>query len=267
MAALCLTRAQALPVFMADNHAETFGWITRTFDPDDAFTLVLIDAHSDASASERSEEMREGIRRVPDLATRAATVEKWRTEHRLQAFNWIEPLMPRPLDQVQWFAPASAGDPQTLNRGAIALLDGRLEVEPRSSGPFAERWQTATLREFSTWQPGQKPVILAIDLDTFAEMSAEEADENFAGIWKHAMTLPDLRGVAFAISRPWLKDDELASRLIRMALRAVRHTRGATIEWDASVDDRPDDSLQATGLRQKGAPVARWDLGSAAKQI
>lgn len=78
LVALCLSQVQALPVFMADNHAETYGWITRTFDPDDAFTLVLIDAHSDASAAERSEEMREGIRRVPDLATRAARVEQWR---------------------------------------------------------------------------------------------------------------------------------------------------------------------------------------------
>jgi hypothetical protein len=267
LVALCLSQAQALPVFMADNHAETFGWITRTFDPDDASTLVLIDAHSDASAAERSEEMRDGIRRVPDLATRAATVEKWRTEHRLQAFSWIEPLMPRPLDQVRWFVPASAGDPQTLNSGAVASLDGRLEVEPRSSGPFAERWHTAALADFATWQPGPKPVILAIDLDTFAEMDAGEAEENFAGIWKHAMTLPDLRGVAFAISRPWLKDGGQAAQLVGMALRAVRHTRGATLEWDASVDDRPDDSLQAADLRQKGAPVARWDLGTAPAQV
>ncbi len=264
---LCLPLARALPVFMADNHAETFGWITRTFDPDDAFTLVLIDAHSDASAAERSEEMREGIRRVPDLATRAATVEKWREEHRVQAFNWIEPLMPRPLDSVRWFALAAAGDPRTLNSGAIASLDGRLEVEPRSSGPFAERWQTAALGEFATWQPGPKPVILAIDLDTFAEMTAEQAEEDFAGIWKHAMTLPDLRGVAFAISRPWLKDDGQAARLVRMALRAVRHTRGATLKWDASVDDRPDDSLNASGLRQDGKPVPRWDLGTAPAQV
>ncbi len=252
---------------MADNHAETFGWITCTFDPDDAFTLVLIDAHSDASAAERSEEMREQLRRVPDLATRAATVEKWRTEHRLQAFNWIEPLIPRPLDQVRWFVPATAGDAQTLNSGAGASLDGRLEVEPRSSGSFAERWQTSVLQDFATWQSGPKPVILAIDLDTFAEMDATEAEENFAGIWKHAMTLPDLRGVAFAISRPWLENDEQAARLVRMALRAIRHTRGATLEWDASVDDRPDDSLQAAALRHKDEPVPRWDLASAPGQI
>jgi hypothetical protein len=265
--ALCLPQVQALPVFMADNHAETYGWITRTFDPDGAFTLVLIDAHSDASASERSEEMREGIRRVPDLATRAARVEQWRAEHRLQAFNWIEPLMPRPLDQVRWFAPASAGDPQTLNSGAVASLDGRLEVEPRSSGPFAKRWQTAALADFATWQPERKPVILSIDLDTFAEMDAGKTEEKFAEIWKQAMSLPDLSGVAFAISRPWLKDDEQAARLVRMALRAVRHTRGATLEWDASMDDRPDDSLNAEGLRQDGRPVPRWDLSKAPAQI
>ena len=47
---------QHLPVFLSDNHAETFGWITRTFDPDESYQFVLVDAHSDASMAERSEE-------------------------------------------------------------------------------------------------------------------------------------------------------------------------------------------------------------------
>ena len=125
----------SLPVFLA----ETFGWITRMVDLDAPHILVLIDAHSDASAAERSEDLREQVRRVPSFAARAARVEGWRTDGRLQVFNWIEPLMPRPVERVLWF-PAPEGAAETLlehPREAVAYLDGRLEVEPRSAGSFA----------------------------------------------------------------------------------------------------------------------------------
>ena len=133
-----LRAEQALPVFLADNHAETFGWITRTFDPDGRFQFVLVDAHSDASMAERSEEIREGLRRVPSLEARASNIEEWRKSGRIQAFNWIEPLMPRPLDQVCWLAATQLGESglAATHAEAVAALDGRLEVEPRSSGSF-----------------------------------------------------------------------------------------------------------------------------------
>ena len=35
MLGMAVTSAAPLPVFLADNHAETFGWITRTFDLDE----------------------------------------------------------------------------------------------------------------------------------------------------------------------------------------------------------------------------------------
>ena len=100
-------------MFLADNHAETAGWITRNFDLDDSHTLVLVDAHSDASAVERSEELREELRRVPSEKERAVRIENWRKSGRLQAFNWIEPLMPRPLDHVLWLAAPELDDSAT----------------------------------------------------------------------------------------------------------------------------------------------------------
>lgn len=255
--------AEKLPVFLADNHAETFGWITRTFDPDDAFTLVLVDAHSDASAAERSEELREQLRRVPSRDARAALVEKWRAGGRIQAFNWIEPLMPRPLEQVHWLSRISAGDAITQSAEAIAALDGRLEIEPRSAGSFSNRWETSDLQAFQSWDPGQRPLILAIDLDFFAGMDATQRDEAFQSIWSRAMTFSGLKGIAFCVSRPWLKDDPETEALVRLALDSVRHTRGAVLEIDASLDDRPDHSLNADELRLGGLAIPRWDLAAA----
>lgn len=249
---------QTLPVFLADNHAETFAWITRSFDPDEPVQLVLVDAHSDASMAERSEEIREGLRRVPSPDARADGIEAWRKSGRIQAFNWIEPLMPRPLDQVCWLAAPDLDGTglAALHAEAVAALDGRLEVEPRSAGSFAERWQTLDLAGFLKWQPGPRPVILAIDLDFFAGMEPAEREQAFESIWIRAMDWPGLTGVAFAVSRPWLRDDAEADALVALACDAVFRTRGAILEIDAALDDRPDDSKKAG--ESKG-PVPRWD--------
>lgn len=252
-----------LPVFIADNHAETFGWITRTFDPDDAFTLVLVDAHSDASAAERSEEIREQLRRVPSEQARAGRISKWRANGRIQAFNWIEPLMPRPIDQVFWIADVQPGDAERKSQEAISALDGRLEFEPRSSGSFAHRWRTSDTGAFHEWNPGRRPVILAVDLDFFAGMKTPEREEIFHSIWKHTLAFPELKGIAFSISRPWLKDHEEADALVHLALKAIRQTRGARLEIDATIDDSPDHSLKAGELSTSSQPIPRWDLAQA----
>ena len=255
---------QVLPVLLADNHAETAGWITRNFDLDEPHLLVLVDAHSDASAVERSEEMREAMRRVPSEEERAERVENWRMTGRLQAFNWIEPLMPRPLDKVVWMAAPSleSGEFALKTREAAESLDGRLEVEPRSSGLFANRWETRDLSGFHRWQPGNRKIILAIDLDWFAGMEPAARDLHFAAIWERAMDWPGLAGVAFSVSRPWLTDDSEADALVSLAIDAVRHTRGALLELDASVDDRPDNSLKAADTE-----VTRWDFAKASPVV
>lgn len=257
---------QDLPVFLSDNHAETFGWITRTFDLDAPHVLVLVDAHSDASAVERSEEVREELRRVASQKDRATRVEMWRSTGRLQAYNWIEPLMPRPAEQVVWLA-APVLDPRqraNFTREATELLDGRLEVEPRSAGSFATRWETHDLASFRVWNPDKRPIILCIDLDFFAEMTAKEREASFAAIWQRAMDWQGLAGVAFSVSRPWFGSDADADAAVLLAINAVRHTRGARLEIDASLDDRPDQSLKAAEL---GKNIPRWDLAAATPAV
>jgi hypothetical protein len=143
-----------LPCFLADNHAETASWISRNFDLDEPHTLVLVDAHSDASAAERSEDIREELRRVASEQARKEKINSWQQGGRLQPFNWIEPLMPRPLDQVLWLAAPflKEGQAAELTQDATSFLDGRLEMEPRSSGSFSSRWQTCDLPGFLEWK-------------------------------------------------------------------------------------------------------------------
>lgn len=248
---------ERLPVFLADNHAESLGWITRHFDLDRPLTLVLVDAHSDASAAERSEEIREGLRRVASVEERARRVEDWRAAGRLQAFNWIEPLMPRPVGSVVWVAGVGLDDREAGDRQAMAgrQCDGRLEVEPRSSGPLADRWRVVDLAGLVRNPPQDQRVIWSLDLDFFAGMEPELAAARLEDLWAEAMGWPGLEGVCVAVSRPWLNDDAEADRLVGSVLSAVARTRGARLEIDASLDDRPDRSLRASD-----GPVARWDF-------
>jgi hypothetical protein len=259
--ALCaLVQARDLPVFLADNHAETFGWITRHFDLDDPHTLVLLDAHADANSADKSEELREQLRRVASLDERAQRVEAWRTGGRVQAFNWLEPLLPRPLDRVLWVPrPALTNERRAeLARDAMEAIDGRLEVEPRAASSFAQRWEVLDMAGLRAWQPGVRPVILAVDLDFFAGMP--DADVRFEELWETAMDWPGLAGVAFAVSRPWLANDAEAERLVTLAVDAVRRTRGAVLECDFSIDDQPDDSLRGRELVRAGTLPPRWDV-------
>lgn len=256
-----------LRVYLSDNHAETFGWITRVTNLDARHRLVLVDAHSDASATERSEEIREQLRRVPSLTERSARIETWRASGRLQAFNWIEPLMPRPLEHVTWLAGSRITGDSLIRktREATALLDGRLEVEPRDAGPFATRWDTVDLDRLERSKLPTEHVILAIDLDFFSGMAPGERDQTFERIWTQAMSWPHLTGVAFSVSRPWLNDAAEADALVHLACDAVLRTRGATMEMDVSIDDRPDQSLKA--LATGGTPPPRWDARTASTEL
>jgi len=258
--ACSIVHARDLPVFLADNHAETFGWITRTFDVDEPLTMVLLDAHPDSNSSEKSEELREQLRRVASVAERAKRVDAWRANGRIQAFNWIEPLLPRPLERVLWVPRLDLTKERRadLSREAVESLDGRLEVEPRAAGSFERRWEVMDVAGLRAWQPGLRPVILAVDLDFFAGM--EDVAVRFEELWQTALDWPGLAGVAFAVSRPWLADDAEAERLVTLAVDAVRRTRGALLECDFSIDDRPDDSLRGNEWVAAGKPVPRWDV-------
>lgn len=255
--------AATLPVFMADNHAETFGWITRTFDLDSQVTLVLVDAHSDSTAVERSDQLREEVRRVFSNEERAKRVEGWRTDGRIQAFNWIEPLMPRPLDRVIWLAKPEMLADQRAEAAwdAVQGLDGRFGTEPRDTGTFASRWEVVDAAGLKAWHPELTPVVLSIDLDFFTGMP--DAPRRFEEIWETAMDWPGLAGVSIAISRPWLKDTAEANFLVRLVVGTVARTRGAALEWDVSMDDRPDGSLKAGEIGEAGGVVPRWDMDRA----
>lgn len=257
-----------LPVFIADDHAETFGWITRLVDLDESHALLLIDAHSDGTTAARSDTIRRDLRAVRSKAERAARVEAWRGSGRVQAYSWIEPLMPAPIAEVLWLPrwKLTAEESQVFRQAAAEDVDGRVEFERREAGELAARWQVREGAALGEWKPSL-PVIVSIDLDFFVGQKAEDAAARFSAMWRQILTLPRLRGVSFAVSRPWLRDDAEAWRLLALALEEVRLVRGAVIEWEAFLPARRDDSLEARKYAAAGQPVPRLDLQAAPAEI
>src|ERR1700745_2129839 len=95
-----LASSAQLPIYIEDSHAGSFYFLAEHLDLDRPHTFLLFDAHSDASAIFNSDAIR--------AAMRSADVQKkdlfrtWRQSGKIQCYNWIEPLMPRPFAQVIW---------------------------------------------------------------------------------------------------------------------------------------------------------------------
>src|SRR5215471_18702361 len=96
------TVASGLPIYIEDNHAGTFYWLAQNIDLDQPYTLILFDAHSDASGIFDSDKIRDALRNVASTRDRQTLLNRWRSKGAVQCFNWIEPLLPVPIEKVVW---------------------------------------------------------------------------------------------------------------------------------------------------------------------
>src|SRR5215467_6259321 len=195
--------AKVLPVYIEDNHAGTFYWLAKNVNLDQPYTLILFDAHSDASGIFDSDKIRDAIRNVASTQARQTLLDRWRGNGTVQCFNWIEPLMPAPIEKVIWVPgqkmPASQiGEHQ---QQATALLDGHLEAAPRKSGSLQGAYVVSDFKHLEI-DPKQQ-LIVTIDLDYFAGLAAAKQEQEFARIWNFVIERPNLRAITFAISRAY----------------------------------------------------------------
>ena len=242
-----------LPVYIEDSHAGSFYWLAENIDLERAHTLLLFDAHSDASAIFDSDDVRRRIRRVRSHEARAALLQEWRRRGVVQCFDWIEPLMPLPLAEVIWIAPP--GQPLSLTKRqdqARRHLEAHQETAPRSCGALGQRFHTQTLDALKKRGGAGHPVIATIDLDYFAGMNEAETqeamDEMFAFLWR----CRDLEALTIAISRPYLASDAQANRLLYEALRRILNVANVAIQFEPLATTGPDRSALAKTLRQRG---------------
>src|ERR1700757_4377294 len=114
-ASAAIAGVNVLPIYIEDNHAGTFYWLAQNIDLDKQYTLILFDAHSDASGIFDSDKIRDALRNLASREDRQALLDRWRSHGAVQCFNWIEPLMPAPIENVIW-VPAERLSPEEIRK-------------------------------------------------------------------------------------------------------------------------------------------------------
>src|SRR6476646_2207253 len=180
-ATLAAVEARSLPIYIEDNHAGTFYWLAQNIDLDQSYTLILFDAHSDASGIFDSDKIRHALRSVASTQDRQTLLDRWRSKGAVQCFNWIEPLMPAPIEKVIW-VPAeklSASQISEHRQRATELLDGHLEAAPRKSGSLREAYVVSDFEHLEKQIDQNLQLIVTIDLDYIAGLAAAEQEQEF----------------------------------------------------------------------------------------
>ena len=253
----------ALPIYIEDNHAGSFYWLAEHLDLDEEYTLVHFDAHSDASQIFDSDKIRERLRRVGSLEERRQLLERWRAAGAIQCFNWIEPLMPAPISRAIWVHEARNAERQE----ALEQLDGHLEAAPRAAGSFRSRYEFVGFDRLRSRWKEDGPVIVTIDLDYFADVPANRRAAEFERVWKFVAECRNLRAVTIAISRPYLKDDQQADELLRLALEASLSLPTATIEFEPFETVGHDRSLRAREFQKRDEQIPAFKLENAPERL
>src|SRR5438876_4331624 len=264
-----IAEAKALPIYIEDNHAGTFYWLAQNIDLVQHYTLILFDGHSDASGIFDSDKIREALRTFASVEDRQTLLDRWRNHGVVQCFNWIEPLMPAPIAKVIW-VPAERLSPEEIRKRtqeATALLDGHLEAAPRKSGSFLGSYTVTDLENLEKHIDPTEPLVVTIDLDYFAGLSAPEQETAFARIWNFVIERPNRRAITFAISRPYLKSEEEAYRLLNVALTSALSLPTVQIQFEPFLTVANDHSTLAKKLMAKGEKLPVFDLAQAPQEL
>src|SRR5438094_7777954 len=91
--------AKVLPIYIEDNHAGTFYWLAQKLDLDQPCTLILFDAHSDASGIFDSDNIRNALRNVASSRDRQALLAHWRSNGTVQCSTGSSHLCRRRLQE------------------------------------------------------------------------------------------------------------------------------------------------------------------------
>lgn len=275
--ALALFAAQALqaqsptlPVYLEESHAGSFHFLAQQLPLETAHTLVLFDAHSDASSIAGSDEVRTLLRRVASAEERREQLERWRQQGVVQCFDWIEPLLPAPLAKVVWVPGERLSRAEAWHREKIAreYLDTHEEAFPRATGPVGGRYQAQGFEALRrSWKDDGQPLVVSIDLDYFAPLAPAAQAAAFEAVWDWTTRRPGLVAVTLCVSRLWLRDDAEAHRLVECALRGALSLPAVELRFEPFATAGPDRSERAKKLRAEGRELPQWRIEDAPESL
>lgn len=257
-----------LLVYLEESHAGAFYHLVEALPLNEPHTLVLIDAHSDASGIADSDAVRTAIRRGPTHEKRTEMLTQWRREGRIQCYDWLEPLMPAPIAEVIWVPKIrlSSAESQKLEQEAREYLDGHQEALPREAGPLAARYRVMDLetweKEAASWTSDRR-VVASVDLDFFAAMTDAQLEPALDRVMGALLKQRGLVDVTAAISSPYLRDAAQAERLTSLFLDIVWRVPQARVSFEPFAKTGRDRSLMARLRERRGEVLPAFDVFSA----
>lgn len=254
-----------LPVYIEDVHNGSYYWMIQHLSLQHDYQLVLIDAHSDASAILGSDAIRRRVMESAGSGQLKSLARQWRAKGSIQCYDWIEPLLPHPITKVWWIPADSLTDAEVAHRQQEVRdeIDAHQETEPREDGEFANKYEIAGLNRFP-WNKLDGPVVVTVDLDYFAGLSSAEESKRMLGrILDSVLKIPDLQALTFSISRPYLASQQQADQLLFEALRYTTHIVNADIHYEPFEDTGPDRSEKAKQFYRQRLPVPRYNVEDA----
>jgi hypothetical protein len=261
-----LASTARLPIYIEESHAGSFYFLAGRLDLERPYTLLLFDAHSDASPIFNSDAIRSALRAAVQPHAETALFESWRESGKIQCYNWIEPLMPLPFARVIWVHPGelSQTDIFRLQNRARVFLDGHEEVCPRSTPNLSSCYSVTDVTRLKEDLPRldrlDQPVVVSIDLDYFANLATEDLEPRFREIFFLALSVKQLAALTFSLSTPYLKDLEQAERLFRLAITYSCRVANAEVEFEPFAGVGPDTSARADQLRAANLPFPKLAL-------
>jgi poly-gamma-glutamate synthesis protein (capsule biosynthesis protein) len=112
-----------------------------------------------------------------------------------------------------------------------------------------------------------QPMIVTIDLDYFAGLSAAKQEAAFARIWNFVTERPNLRAVTFAISRPYLRDEDESYRLFKLALTFALSLPTTQIQFEPYQTVANDHSNLSKKLMLTGERPPSFDIAHAPSNL
>ena len=254
---LALSSLLGLEVHFEDQHSGSFYHFVDSLDLEQEHALLLIDAHSDASCARLSDRLRAQMRSVNK--DREARAHEWRKLGRVQVFDWIEPLMPKPISRVMWVG------------GEGQLLTAREQVDrqkdERANGALGTRWSVfSSVEQALENLASEEKLVVSIDLDFYTGMEAVVAQEMLEKTWRNILAYENLEAVSFAISRPWLEDEEEAVFLCEQVLEIVLNTAGTSLRLEPFAPRAIDRSELARDLLKEGKRPPRFKFADVSEK-
>jgi hypothetical protein len=255
-----------LPIYIEDSHAGSFYFLAEHLDLDRPHTFLLFDAHSDASAIFNSDAIRAAIRSADGSSTKKDLFRSWRESGKIQCYNWIEPLMPRPLAQVIWVPPYPLQPAQIfhLQNECRLFLDGHEEVCPRLEKNLSHSYTVTDLTrlkaQLSALDRPEQPIVVSIDLDFFANTQDADLEPRFKELFLLVLTIKNLAAITFSVSTPYLRDARQADELLALAVEYSGRVANADIEFEPFATTGADTSNRANDLRRVNQAIPRLSL-------